>query len=143
MQTDLYDTMRAYNIAVNKEKPKKYYIKGNRKGRSVFDNFFTVGMSFFETLVLRKAMWDINAQPNFFHKSFLKKIKNPPKDFSFDLYFYYTAKTLGYRILRFPVVFKERAHGVSHWNTGFKEKIKFIKRTVDFTFKLKRMLKND
>jgi glycosyltransferase involved in cell wall biosynthesis len=141
MQTDLGDTIRAYNLIKNQRNPTKCFVKGTRKGRPLFDAIFTTGMSVFETIILQKVLFDINAQPNLFHKSFLEKIGNPPKDFSFDLYFYYMAKKLNFKIIRFPVLFNKRRHGESHWNTSLKGKYKFIKRTVDFTFKLKRLLK--
>ncbi len=76
-----------------------------------------------------------------FHKSFLDQMKNPPIDFSFDLYSFYLAKVNHYKIIRFKVLFPKRVHGESKWNTGdLKSKYKFIKRTIDFTFKLKRLL---
>ncbi|MBN2368843.1 glycosyltransferase family 2 protein [Candidatus Woesearchaeota archaeon] len=140
MQTDLGDTIKAFNIIKKQKLPEKCFVKGNRKGRPLFDNFFTLGMSIFETIVLGKALYDINAQPNLFHRSFFEKLDNPPNDFSFDLYFYYMAKKLKYRILRFPVDFKSRIHGKSNWNTSIKGKHKFIKRTIDFTFKLRQRL---
>ena len=68
-------------------------------------------------------------------------MKNPPKDFSFDLYTYYLAKTNNYHLIKFPVLFPKRIHGESHWNTGLKAKFKFIKRTLDFSFKLKKRLR--
>lgn len=142
MQTDPADSIKAYKIIINQKNPEKCFIKGNRKKRSLFDAFFMVGMSVFETIILRRGLYDINAQPNLFHKTFLNRVKNPPKDFSFDLYFYYIAKKLAYRIIRFPVLFPKRIHGQSHWNTTIKEKWKFIKRTIDFTFRLKKELKN-
>lgn len=136
MQTDIQDTIKAYNLIKIQKNPKKTFVKGTRKNRIFFDNFFTIGMTIFETIILRKFLYDINAQPNLFHKSFIKIIKNPPKDFSFDLYFYYLAKKMNFKIKRFPVSFKKRIHGESHWNSNIKEKIKFIKRTIQFSFEL-------
>lgn len=140
MQTDLKDAFTAYKIVKNKKEPQKYFVKGNRKNRGVIDSFFTFGMSVFETIILQAPMFDINAQPNLFHKSFLKSAGKPPNDFSFDLFYYYQATKNGMKIIRFPVVFASRIHGVSHWNTSLRAKWKFIKRTIDFTFKLKRRL---
>ena len=117
------------------------FVKGKRKGRRAFDVFFTVGMSAFESIILRKLLHEINAQPILFHKSFLDKIDEPPRDFAFDLYMYYMAKKLKYKMIRFPVLFPERIHGESKWNTSLAEKRKFIKRTIDFTFELKKRLK--
>jgi glycosyltransferase involved in cell wall biosynthesis len=141
MQTDLYDAFKAYNLILRQKNQDKCFIKGRRIGRPFFDRLFTFFMSAFETTLLGTVLYDINAQPNLFHKSMLKSIANPPKDFSFDLYFYYMAKKLKYDVIRFPVKFGERIYGKSNWNTDFKGKLKFIRRTIDFTFKLKRQLK--
>lgn len=141
MQTDPADCLRALDIIEKQDEPQKCYIKGDRKGRALFDQFFTIGMSFFETMYLGKKLWDINAQPNIFHKSFFEGIKKScPKDFSLDLYFLYMAKKMNYNVIRFDVIFPPRIHGESSWNTGLASKYKFIKRTLDFSFKLKKEL---
>ncbi|HMV46041.1 MAG TPA: glycosyltransferase family 2 protein [Leptospiraceae bacterium] len=141
MQTDPYDIIRGLEI-LEKEETKDCYVKGSRTGRPIFDQFFTIGMSFFETLYMGKPLWDINAQPNIFPRTFFESWKNPPHDFSLDLYALYQAKIQGLKVLRFTVVFPPRIHGQSSWNTGLKAKWKFIKRTFDFSIKLKKELKN-
>lgn len=138
MQTDLKDAITAYYLIIKQDNPKICFIKGSRKGRPFFDRFFTAGMSVFEVIIIRTFLKDINAQPNLFHRDFLKVAAKPPYDFSFDLYFYYIAKRKGFKILRFPVVFRPREYGHSHWNTSLAAKWKFIKRTVDFTLKLRK-----
>lgn len=142
LQADPKDTLKALKLIKKQKSPKTTYVKGKRYGRTLFDSFFTFGMSIFETLYLRHYMYDINAQPNIFHRSFSKLMKKPPKDFSFDLYTYYLAKKNNYNIKKFSVYFGTRIHGHSAWNFGFKSKIRLIKRTMEFTFKLKRQLKN-
>jgi glycosyltransferase involved in cell wall biosynthesis len=136
MQTDPADVIQGLELF------KKYgpniYAKGKRIKRPLNDVFFTVCMSIFETILLKKFMWDINAQPNMFSKSFFETLDNPPKDFSLDLYVYFMALNQGIPLHRFPVDFNLRAHGVSHWNINWKEKIKFIRRTIDFSLKLRR-----
>ena len=141
MQTDPSDPIKALEIIEKQLLPKECYIKGDRKKRPILDQFFTMGMSLFETIYLGKKLWDINAQPNIFHRSFFKEIKNScPKDFSLDLYFLYMAKKKGLNVVRFDVIFPERVHGVSSWNTGFASTWKFIKRTLVFSVKLKKEL---
>ena len=88
--------------------------------------------------MLRIFMWDINAQPSIFPAAFFKSWENPPKDFSLDLYAYYQAKKLGYKIHRIPVKFKNRLYGLSSWNINLNSKFKFIKRTIEYTKKLSR-----
>lgn len=137
MQTDPRDTLMALEIIEQNHYDNRLYIKGLRKGRPLFDQIFTTGMSLFETCYLRSFLYDINAQPNIFHRSFFETWDSPPHDFSLDLYALYMAKRKKLKIIRFPVVFPKRIHGQSSWNTGIKSKWKFIKRTVNFSKKLK------
>lgn len=140
LQTDPKDVVQAFEMLLARENPEKTYVKGQRRGRSAFDNVFTLGMSAFESGIMMQPLWDINAQPNIFHRSFFETWSNPPEDFSLDLYAYYMARQQRLKILRFDVQFPERVHGSSSWNTSFGAKWKFIKRTVDFSFKLKSRL---
>ena len=110
MQTDPADVLKALDI-INNSENKNIYVKGNRKGRPAFDQFFTWGMGVFETIYFKTPMDDINAQPNIFPKNFFKNWENPPYDFSLDLYAVYTAKKAGLSVVRFPVLFPERLHG--------------------------------
>ena len=92
MQTDPSDVLKALEIIKKQEDPMNCYVKGDRKGRPIFDQIFTMGMSFFETIYLKTKLWDINAQPNIFHRSFLDNLSGIPKDFSLDLFFLYIAQ---------------------------------------------------
>lgn len=138
MQTDPEDVLRG--LALFEKQGQNIYVKGQRIKRPLTDVFFTFGMSLFETLLLRRRLWDINAQPNMFPRSFYDTWSNPPHDFSLDLYVYFMARQQGLPVYRFPVEFSDRAHGISHWNVNWAAKIKFIRRTVDFSFELKRRL---
>ena len=95
-------------------------------------------MAIFESILLKKIMWDINGQPTLFRKEFFASWENPPEDFSLDLYSYYMAKLQKLKIKRIPVSFGKRFSGVSSWNTGLKSRIKFINRTVSYSFKVKK-----
>ena len=140
MQTDPADVLKALDI-INNSEDKNIYVKGNRKGRPAFDQFFTWGMGVFETIYYKTPMDDINAQPNIFPKRFYEGWENPPYDFSLDLFAVYTAKKAGLFVARFPVLFPERIHGESKWNNdGLKSKWKFIKRTLQFSKELKHRL---
>ena len=141
LQTDICDVLKGLLIINNESKIDDLFIKGARKNRPISDNFFTIGMSIFETCLLRKKMWDINAQPTMFHRSFFLAWKNPPNDFSLDLYAYFFAKKLQFRIKRFPVFFGERAHGVSKWNINLSSKLQFIKRTLIYSFQLRKRMR--
>tara|TARA_Y100001968_G_C19430126_1_gene756529 strand:- start:2151 stop:2843 length:693 start_codon:yes stop_codon:yes gene_type:complete len=138
MQTDPNDVLKGFELF--KGKNSKVFVKGSRRGRPVVDLIFTIGMSVFETILLRKYMWDINAQPTMFKREFFCEWKDPPKDFSLDLFAYYQALKYNLDIARFPVVFSKRANGVSKWNIDWISKIKFITRTINYSFKLKKIL---
>lgn len=138
MQTDPADALAGLAMFVQADDPARLLVKGRRYGRPLADVFFTAGMGLFETVLLGKPMWDINAQPTLFHRSFFEAWSNPPHDFSLDLFAYYTARTRGMHIRRFPVRFGDRTHGKSHWNINWAAKLKFIRRTVDFSLERKR-----
>lgn len=136
LQTDPADFKMAVELFRSGET--ELFVKGKRYGRPVFDVFFTVCMSVFEIFLLRRLFWDINAQPNVFSRHFYESWGNPPKDFSLDLYAYYLAKKKGLKVLRFPVFFGERRYGSSHWNINWRSKVRFIRRTIDFSLELKK-----
>ena len=103
MQTPPNDILKALEIIEKNNNPKNIYMKGRRKGRPLIDRFFTFGMSVFESMYFSGIFYDINAQPNIFHRSFFEKWNNPPYDFSLDLYAFYMAKRQNLEIIRFPV----------------------------------------
>lgn len=135
LQTDPNDLLQG--ISLIEQRGDQVFVKGQRYGRPIADVVFTFGMSVFETVFLRKTLWDINAQPTMFSREFFNSWDNPPNDFSLDLYAYYMAKIKKMRVLRFPVNFADRLHGVSHWNVNWAAKYKFIKRTIEFSLKLR------
>jgi len=139
MQTDPQDALRGLELFARHGA--QSFVKGRRYGRPLSDVAFTFGMSVFETVLLGKPFWDINAQPTMFTREFFATWANPPHDFSLDLYAYYEARRQGLAVHRFPVRFGDRAHGVSHWNVNWAAKRKFIKRTVDFSLQLRRNVK--
>jgi glycosyltransferase involved in cell wall biosynthesis len=134
MQTDPKDALRGLDLF------DKYgtdiFVKGSRYGRPLGDIIFTIGMSVFETLLLRKPLWDINAQPTMFSKDFYETWSFAPDDFALDLFAYYKALKCGNKVYRFPVKFDEREYGISNWNMDLKSKWKFIKRTFSYSLQL-------
>lgn len=138
MQTDPQDALLGLELI--EKHGDNVFIKGQRYGRPLMDVVFTVGMSIFETLLLAKPMWDINAQPTMFSRKFFDAWRSPPDDFSLDLYAYYQAQAQALKVCRFPVKFGERAHGLSHWNVNWAAKWKFIRRTIEFSIQLKKKI---
>ena len=139
MQTDPQDVLRGLELF--EKHGLDIFVKGRRYGRPLADVVFTLGMSIFETLLLGKPLWDINAQPTQFSRAFFEDWIDPPYDFSLDLYAYYQARCKRLKVVRFPVKFAERVHGVSHWNVNWTAKRKFIKRTVEFSLQLRKSIK--
>jgi DNA-binding transcriptional MerR regulator len=77
---------------------KTEYIKGKRRGRTLFQNFISLNMSVFETLMFKSLVYDINAQPTLFRRHFLVHLTDMPDDFSIDLYSYVMAKRFNLNI---------------------------------------------
>jgi len=138
LQTDPADAVKGMELFRRAADPERLFVKGRRYGRPPGDVFFTVGMSLFESALLGRRLWDINAQPTLFPAAFFRSWSNPPHDFSLDLYAYYQARRRGLAIGRFPVDFRPRAHGTSHWNVDWRAKWKFIQRTVKFSVQLRK-----
>ena len=128
---DIFRALSAYSLGHNN------FIKGRRYGRPFVDRFFTKGMSILETLLFQKRLSDINAQPTIFDSSLYDNFINPPIDFSLDLYNYLLAIQSNFLVSRIPVLFGPRKYGNSSWNTGFKARIGFIKRTLKFSLSLR------
>ena len=97
-------------------------------------------MSFFTYLLFRKNINDINAQPKIFSKSYLKFLKNPPLDFSYDIYFLLIALNNNFRILEEPVKWYDRNAGKAKGGGSLKLKFKLTFRTVKFMFNLRKIM---
>jgi len=142
LQTDPMDVMKAYSIFIENQNVEKCILKGKRIGRNLFDTFFTFGMGVLSTFLMKVKLDDINAQPKMFHRKFLKKMINPPDDFSLDLYFLYQAKINDYEILEYPVHFGERVYGEAKGGGSLMGKWKLIKRTWKYMNELRDKMGN-
>ena len=140
LQTDPADVLEAYKIFVDHPEYPNCILKGRRVGRNPLDALFTAGMSLLSTTLLRVPLSDVNAQPKIFHKNFLKKLPNPPLDFSLDLYLLYQARVNKYQILEHHVNFGKRLYGESKGGGTLKGKLRLIQRTLKYMIKLKREL---
>jgi glycosyltransferase involved in cell wall biosynthesis len=137
LQTDPADVLRG--LALFERYGADIFVKGRRQGRPLGDTCFTIGMSVFESLLLGKPLWDINAQPTMLPRKFFASWElQAPHDFSLDLYAYFLARRARLPVHRFAVKFGLRAHGTSHWNVDWASKKKFIRRTIDFSLELRK-----
>jgi glycosyltransferase involved in cell wall biosynthesis len=136
LQTPLIDCLRATE-AIDAEIS---FVKGARVGRPFSDRVFSRGMGIFESILFVSRLEEVNAQPTLFNRNFYEKWQNPPADFSLDLYALVVAVKNGLGIRRIKVHFLPRQFGQSNWNNGLKSRIKFVKRTLKYSFELRRTL---
>lgn len=137
-QTDPNDFIKAIDLFNNNQNLD--FVKGKRYGRGLIDRIFSFGMGIFDSILLNVNLFEINAQPTVFKREFMSYWDKPPLDFSLDLYVYYVAKKLNLNIKRVKVFFGPRLFGTSKWNTGMSQRIKFIRRIIQYSFQLKKQL---
>lgn len=140
LQTDPDDIFKAFDCIMKSAFPDKTFIKGKRINRNFLDVIFTFGMTIFSSLALRTWLSDINAQPKLFARSLYKLMKNPPNDFSLDLYVYYLAMNNNYMLKTIPVSYKKRLFGEAKGGGSLKTKWSLIKRTFKYILKLRKEL---
>ena len=136
LQTPLIDCLKA----IESIEGGLSFVKGLRMGRPIPDRFFSWGMGIFESLLFGTRVEEINAQPTIFKRDFFENWQSPPTDFSLDLYALVVAIKSGMKFGRISVLFLPRQFGNSNWNLGFKSRMKFIKRTMKYSFDLRKVL---
>lgn len=134
-QCDPSDAIRAWEEAKS-DLQRKTLVKGVRVQRNWKDRFVSRTFELFATVILGKRFYEINAQPKVFPSELLQEVKNPPKDFSFDLYVLYCAFKKGYGLKTFEVEFPPRIHGVSNWSAHFFSRYKTILKIIRYMFQL-------
>jgi hypothetical protein len=82
-------------------------------------------------------MIEINAQPTLFSRSLIAELNSAPLDFMLDLYVYNLAKKQRYFEKRFFVDFGLRRYGQSSWNRNIFSRLKFIYKTIKYSFMLR------
>jgi len=138
LQTDVSDVIIGFNQFEENLINKKCMVKGIRKNRNIIDSFFTSSMGVYSSIIIGTWMYDINAQPKMFHRSFMDEFEDAPLDFSLDLFLIHFFKSKNIKIKTFPVFFNKRKYGESKGGGTFKGKIKLIKRTLSYIRTLKQ-----
>ena len=138
MQSDPYDIIKAYKKYSKKILNDKMIVKGQRENREIFDKIFTLLMSFICYVIFKLRIKDINAQPKIFNKSFLKFLKNAPKDFSLDLFLLLVAKNNNYIISNYPVILQNRIYGSAKGGGSFIGKCRLSIKTLAYMIELKK-----
>ena len=115
LEVDPNDIIKSINILKkeNSNSIKKIFIKGKRINKlknhwSLNDLIFSYGLTILSTLIFRKYLFDIHAQPVLFSRNLIKELKYYPDDFSIDLAIYLHAVKKKYKLIRFPVNFNKK-----------------------------------
>ena len=141
LQADPHEIFRALINNQKKILSNQFILKGKRINRSYFDNFFTFLMSELVNFLFKTSISDINAQPKMFNKKIIKKFKNPPNDFSLDLYFLLIAYFNNYKTIEYPMYWGKRYSGKAKGGDSLIGKIKLTIRTIKFIINLKNKWK--
>lgn len=135
---DLLGTLKLWSALPDRD---RVVVKGKRINRQPGPWLFTAGMSLIASIVLGGIFWDVNAQPKLFpRKLFERDMKDPPGDFSLDLYLLAVARKNKYRLVAHPVAFQPRLHGSSKWASSFRSRWKTVWRTLKYIVRLRRHL---
>ena len=137
LQCEPNDVVKAINKYKKEILNNKVVVKGKRINRRFLDDFFSICMAFFTSILFRIRFNDINAQPKIFHRKFLKYLNKAPKDFSLDLFFLFIAKRNFYKVLEHPVYYKKRTRGVAKGGDSLLGKFMLSIRTFKFIINLK------
>jgi glycosyltransferase involved in cell wall biosynthesis len=136
LQTDPGDVFRALALYQQHAAGAPLLVKGRRHGRSLMERVISRGMEVAAFALLRRFLWEINAQPKLFHRGLLDHLPHPPTDFNFDVYVLNQARRHGWRIEAFDVTFPPRKYGQSNWAATWRSKMRTIARSMWFMFRL-------
>lgn len=142
MQTPPEDVIRALDRIEAMPSPQESLVRGNRKGRPFFDQFFTSAMGWVASAALGGSYFDVNAQPKVFHHSLMQHLDDAPYDFTLDLYLLHVAEKLQLAVELVDVRFDLRTEGESKGGGTLAGKYKLCKRTFGQIWKLRQALKN-
>lgn len=141
LQTPPEDVITALDRLIAMPNPKNSLVRGNRKGRPIFDQFFTSAMGWVASAALGGSYFDVNAQPKVFHHSLMQYMDEAPYDFTLDLYILYVASELKMDIELVDVRFDLRTEGESKGGGTLVGKYRLCKRTFGQIWKLRKSLK--
>lgn len=140
LQADPADAVRALELAERSPDPDRVLVKGKRLGRPAWDVAFTWAMAAFESAALGRALWDVHGQPTLLPRAFFESWQDPPLDFSLDVFALALARPRGLRVLRLPVAFGARRHGMGS-NETLKAKLRYSRRTIGAAVGLRRRIR--
>ena len=144
-QSDPEDIFRAWTVYQNAAAAgTSVLVKGSRCNRKFLEKLFSFGMQVWASLILGIPLHEINAQPKVFSRALYEKIKDPPRDFSLDLYLLCLARQKKVRIDEIPVLFNLRLQGEAKGGGGgsFRNRWRLIRNTVDAIKQLRQRIEN-
>jgi glycosyltransferase involved in cell wall biosynthesis len=141
MEYSVYDLKKVLKIISSDEqyftKTNNWIIKGQRINRKFSKRIFSLFHCWICSLILKKRLYEINAQPVFFNTRQIKKWKNIPNGLELDMYGYYNVLKNTGKEIRINVEQKDRLHGTSSWNKNFFSKISLSWKLFKSAFKIK------
>lgn len=143
LQTDPADVLEAWRVYnAHAALEDRIMVKGYRVNRGWLEKCLSVCMQTVASAVLGVWLTEVNAQPKLFSRGLYGEMKDPPRDFSLDLYLLYTARKKGFEILTVPVDFRERQFGEAKGGggPGWKNRWKLIRRTLGYVFELRKKI---
>ena len=138
LQYEIKDLVKVLNIIRDQglTRSTNFLIKGHRIKRNYIDKFFSFMMQIICSLILKKKLKDINAQPVFINYDQLKKIKLP-NGLEMDLDIYFKSLKNNSEIIRFDVIQHKRSFGKSSWNNSLYSKLKLSIKFLKHALKIK------
>ncbi len=115
----------------NKEKDNQLFM-GKRKNRNLFDQFFTLMMSFFSFLFTGYYLKDINSQPKIFPRRIVTDHDTLPNDFNIDLAILLAARKNNLDIKLNNLIFHKRNFNKSKGGGSILGKLKLSISTLIF-----------
>jgi len=136
-QCDPSDVIKSYDELLKQPDITNTLIKGTRKKRILTEFIITKGLQTIAFFILWKKFNDINGQPKIFHKSFLDKLLEAPKDFKFDLFVQYAALKNKMKVMGVSVEFGRRKYGKSNWAYSIFSRTKTYLGFIGYMLKLR------
>lgn len=106
------------------------FIKAKRVGRKTSARLKTLISGVIQSILLRKNMLDTGGTPSICQKEFVSNLSNPPQDYVFESFVYYSAKRNGLYVHRPKIHYGERLFGTSHWQSGIRAEISLMRKIV-------------
>lgn len=120
LQVPLVELERAHHImATRPEAHGRVFVKGRRQGRQKRKKIVSALMTLIALLALKRWLPDSNAIPVITTREVLGFLDEAPNGFDFELFVFWRASSLNYKIYRVPFLVRQRRHGVSSWDSGF------------------------